>query len=112
MRLAGLDAAAVGVRPLVLIAVTAGTDERRRGPCALVIGFVAAAVVPCVQVFVGHRFARLMADEVLLIERGVAERLTSTAACPRLDRVFDIAAAVAEVAVIRAVRETRSAARG
>src|SRR5436305_9370124 len=45
-RSAGLDAAAVGVRPLVLVAVAAGADERGGRPRALVVGLVAAAVPP------------------------------------------------------------------
>src|SRR5689334_7421014 len=110
--LAGLDAAAVGVRPLVLIAESAGADERRRGPGALVVGFIARTVVPGIEVRIGDRFASLVADEVILIEGGVAERGAAAAAGPRLDRVLDVAATVAEVAVIGAVGQVRPAAGG
>src|SRR5689334_7037264 len=110
--LAGLDAAAVGVGPLVLVAESVGADEGRRVPGALVVGFVALTVVPGVEVRVRDRFARLVTDEVILIERGVAERLAAGAAGPRLNGVLDVAAAVAEVAVVGAVGQVRAAAGG
>src|SRR5207248_541840 len=61
-QLSGLDAAAVRVRPLVLITVEAINEGCRR-PCALVVRLVAAAIAPCVEVGIGDRFARFMADE-------------------------------------------------
>src|ERR1700745_4095513 len=60
---AGLDAAAVGVRPLVLVAEAAGADERRRGPRALVVGFVAATVEPRIAEGVGDGLTGLVAGE-------------------------------------------------
>src|SRR5258706_873627 len=85
---AGRDAAAVGVRPLVLVAVAVGADERRRGPGALVVGFVARSVEPGIAEGVGDGLTRLVADEVLLVERGVVEGLAARASRPRLDRVL------------------------
>src|SRR4051812_38514661 len=110
--LAGLDAAAVRVRPLVLVAEAAGADERRRGPRALVVGFVAATIEPRIAEGVGDGLTGLVADEMLLVERRVAERLATRATSPRLDRVLHVlAGAVDVVAVIRAVGQIRAAAR-
>src|SRR5207248_355089 len=67
--LPGLDAAAVGVRPLVLVAESAGADERRRRPRALVVRFVAGAVEPRIAEGVGDGLTSLVANEVLLILR-------------------------------------------
>src|SRR4051794_37786910 len=111
--LAGLDAAAVRVRPLVLVAEAAGADERRRGPCALVVGFVAATIEPRIAEGVGDRLTGLVAGEVLLVERGVAEGLAARASGPRLDRVPHVlAGAVGVVEVIGAIRQVRAAAGG
>src|SRR4051812_9326578 len=111
-RLAGLDAAAVRVRPLVLVAEAAGADERRRGPRALVVGFVAATIEPRIAEGVGDGLTGLVANEMLLVERRVAERLATRATSPRLDRVLHVlAGAVDVVAVIRAVGQIRAAAR-
>src|SRR5207253_5405997 len=62
-RSAGLDAAAVRVRPLVLVAEAAGADERRRAPGALVVGFVAAMVEPRVAESVGDGLTGIVTDE-------------------------------------------------
>src|SRR3954469_5781843 len=101
-----LDARLGRVRPLVLIAIAAGADERRGRPGALVVGLVAAAVEPGVQIRVGHGLAGLVADEMLLVLHvGPAGDLTTAAARIRLDRVLHVVAAAAEVAVIGAVGE-------
>src|SRR3954454_11759153 len=99
--LAGLDAGAVGVRPLVLIAEAAGADERRGRPRALVVGLVAAAVPPGGAVGIGHRLAGLVADEVLLVlRRRPAGDRAAAAARIRLDRVPGVTADAGEIAVI------------
>src|SRR5438874_10223025 len=112
--LARLDAAAVRVRPLVLERVTGRRiDERRRAPRALVVGLVAAAIVPGAAVGVGDRFARLVRDEVLEVLRVVeAARLAAAAARVRHRGVLDVADPAVEVAVIGAVLEVGAAARG
>src|SRR5262249_46695011 len=61
---APLDARPVQVRPLVLVAVPAH-EERRRRPGALVVGFRTLAVVPRRPVGIGGRLAGLVAAEVL-----------------------------------------------
>src|SRR5262249_25310327 len=109
--LPGLDAAVVGVRPLVLVAVAA-IEERRGRPRALVVGLVAGGVIPGVQVGVGHGLAGLVADEVLLVLHvAPAGDLAAAAARIRLDGVLHVAA-VREVAVIGAVGQARAAAGG
>src|SRR3954468_23918395 len=95
--LLGLHAGAVGVGPLVLIAVAAGAEEGRGLPGALVVGLVTACP-PGVALRVGHRLAGLVADEVLLVLHvGPAGDLAAAAARPRLDRVADGGAAAGEV---------------
>src|SRR4051812_34106115 len=112
--LAGLDAAAVRVRPLVLVAEAAGADERRRGPRALVVGFVAATIEPRIAEGVGDGLTGFVADEVLLVLDGrEAADGAAAAARPRLDRVLHVLTrAVDVVAVIRAVGQARAAAGG
>src|SRR5205823_14123203 len=109
---AGLHAAAVRVRPLVLIGVAVGADERRRAPCALVVGLVAATVEPRIAEGVGDRLARLVANEVLLIlDRAPAADRAAAAVRVRLDRVLDrLTEAVVVVAVVGAVGQVRAAA--
>src|SRR5213592_85852 len=95
--LLGPDAAFVRVRPLVLVAESAGADERSRGPRALVVGFVAATVEPRVEVGISDRFAGLVADEVLLIlVGGEAGGRAAAAARERLDGVLHVMALIAE----------------
>src|ERR1700680_52556 len=113
VRLSRPNASAVGVRPLVLVGVAAGADERRRRPGALVVGLVAPAVIPGIQLLVGHRFTRLVTDEMLLVlHRRPARDLAAAAARVRLDGVLDRVRAAVEVAVIGAVGKSRSAAGG
>src|SRR5262249_50525336 len=111
--LSGLDAAADRVRPLVLVGEAAGADERRGRPGALVVGLVAHPVEPGVELLIGHGLAGLVADEVLLVLGGRPARdLAAAAARVGLDRVLDRVAAAVEEAVVGAVLERRSAARG
>src|SRR5436309_3610922 len=112
-RLADLDAGPGSVRPLVLIGVAIGADERRGRPRALVVGLVAGAVPPGGAVGIGHRLAGLVADEVLLVlHRRPAGDGAAAAARIRLDGVPGVMAASAEVAVIGAVGQARTAAGG
>src|SRR5437868_12709458 len=75
-----LHAGGVDVGPLPLVAEAARPDERRRGPGALVVGFVAPAVVPRRTVSIGHCFAGLVAGEVLeVLRRGESRPLAAAA---------------------------------
>src|SRR6185295_11374363 len=97
------------VRPFVLIAIAAGTEERRRRPVALVVGLLPARVVPGIEQWVGYGLARLVGDEVLLILfRRPARDLATAAARIRLDRVLHHVGAAREIAVIRTERKGRS----
>src|SRR5947208_5070512 len=99
-RLPGADAAEVGVRPLVLVGVAVGADERRGRPRALVVGLGARAAVPPAVDGVGHGLAGLVADEVLLVLHvRPAGDLAAAAARIRLDRVEDRAGGAAVRAV-------------
>src|SRR6185369_2221088 len=62
-----LHAGVVGVRPLVLVGVAAGADERRGRPGALVVGLGAGRAVPPGVDRIGGGFAGLVADEMLLV---------------------------------------------
>src|SRR4051794_21647420 len=62
-----LDAPAVGVRPLILVGVAVGADERRGRPGALVVGLFAGAAVPPAVHGVGRGLTGLVAGEVLLV---------------------------------------------
>src|SRR5262249_33308564 len=63
LRLLGLDAAAHGVGPLVLVTEATRPNERSRRPGALVIGLVALAVEPGGSVPVGHCPPRLLTSQ-------------------------------------------------
>src|SRR3954464_8377956 len=106
-------AAVVCVRPLVLIAVAVGADERRGRPRALVVGLGARRAVPPAVDRIGHGLAGLVASEVLLVLRvRPAGNLAAPAARIRLDRVLDGPALAALRAVIRTIGQVRAAAGG
>src|SRR6185369_16390009 len=105
-------AAVVGVRPLVLVGIAAGADERRGRPGALVVGLFAGRAVPPGVHRIGRGFAGLVADEVLLVLHvRPAGDLAAAATRPGLDGVLGGVAAGAVRAVIGAVGQARSAAR-
>src|SRR3954464_11514463 len=106
-------AAVVCVRPLVLIAVAVGADERRGRPRALVVGLGARRAVPPAVDRIGHGLAGLVADDVLLVlPARPAGNLAAAAARIRLDGVDDRAGGAAVGAVIGAVGQVRAAAGG
>src|SRR5262249_44006857 len=107
-----LHAAARRVRPLVLEA-EAGVEERRRAPGALVVGLVAVAVEPRVEVRIGDRLARLVAGEgVEVLRVGEADAVAAAAARVRHRGVLCGAERAGECRTVRAAVEGRAAGRG
>src|SRR6185312_11837509 len=107
------DAGAGRVRPLVLVAVAAGADERRGRPGALVVGLLARGVEPGGAGRIGHGLAGLVADEVLFVlhVRPTGD-LAAAATRIGLNGVLGGRSAAADPAMVRAVGQARAAAGG